>query len=262
MKVIVTKLREDAQQFCSLLESQGLTSFLLPCLEFTEPNDNYLALDKAIRENHLYDWLFFLSRKSAEMFFSRLLELGGHLFHISPSLKIACVGNSTAAFIKDEIGFPVDFVPSQFNSATLAVEFLDKFALANIEPLRVILPRSDKVEDDLVDKLELGRHLEVTLCPAYSSKCPELNNELLAELDELIRSQEELLFTFTSSEIVRNFSKILGKQRLEKILANKNCRFVSIGPRTSETIGLELGVTNILEAQEASLVGILHQVSV
>ena len=259
--LIITKPIESSAGFASLLESRGLKYFHLPCIEFTKPSDDYAALDKAIRENHHYDWVFFLSKKAAEVFFSRLIELGGHLFHLSPRLKIACVGQSTADFVINEIGFPVNFVPSKFNSETLAVEFLQQFAdvnpLLGLDPIEVILPRAENISDDLIQKLEANAQVKVSLVDAYATSIPESLS--LTSLDALIDSDEELFISLTSSQIVRNFKNILGEKRLQRLSSRDKLHIISIGPQTSLTIQEELPelAVYLQEAKEASIEAML-----
>lgn len=247
MRVIITRPFEYAQEFIDLLDQHDIGHFLLPCLEFVKPSDDYASLDKAIRSNHEYDWIIFLSKKSAEIFFDRLLELGGHLFHISPRLKIACVGESTASFIRDEIGFPVDFVPSQFNSQV----FLKEFDPDQVS--RLILVRNEIVDDDFVDNLN-SRVIAIDLALAYKTQVPDLD---LADFDELLLLNQELCFSFTSSQTVRNFKKLLGPERIVRL---NGLKAISIGPRTSETIESELSSMTIIEAKSASLAAIVDAI--
>ncbi len=260
MHVIITKAIDDSQRFSSLLKSQGLNCFYFPCVEFIEPSDNYAALDKAIRENHHYDWVFFLSKKSAEVFFSRLIELGGHFFHLSPRLKIACVGQSTADFIINEIGFPVNFIPSEFNSSCLATEFVQQFCEANFpgsDPLEVILPRAENISGDFIAKLESENQIKVTLVNAYKTKMPGLSLAQVQSFEELLLSDEELFISFTSSEIVRNFKKNISVNSLQRMQQRDKLHIISIGPQTSITIREELPGFNIHEASQATLESML-----
>lgn len=249
MRVIITRPLEYSQEFIELLNQHGLDYFLLPCLEFAQPSDNYSSLDKVIRANHEYDWLIFLSKKAAQVFFERLLELGGHLFHLSPRLKIACIGESTANYVRDEIGFPVEFVPSQFNSKV----FLQEFKPDSMS--RLVLIRNEIVEDDFVDKLS-SQVLQVDLALAYKTQCPQTS---LVEFDNLLSSGEELILSFTSSETVCNFKALLGKERIENLRVS---RVLSIGPRTTETIKQELPGFEIIEALAANRESMLNAIMV
>lgn len=247
MKLVITRPLEYAQEFIDLLDQNDIGHFLLPCLEFAKPSDDYSSLDKAIRSNHEYDWIIFLSKKSAEIFFDRLLELGGHLFHLSPRLKIACVGESTASFIRNEIGFPVDFVPTKFNSKCFLQEFNpDKVS-------GVILVRNEIVEDDFINDLN-SRVVAIDLALAYKTQVPDLD---LTEFDQFLSLNHQLCFSFTSSQTVRNFKKSLGPERIERL---NGIKAISIGPRTTETIESELSSMTIIEAKSASLAAIVDAI--
>lgn len=126
MTVVITRAKEDSPEFVKILETKGISNyFFFPCLAFTAPDDNYTALNAAIRRNHEFDWLIFLSRRAAESFFNHLLEIGAHFFHLAAHLKIAVIGSATEKFIEQEINFPVNFCPSEFNSEVFSREFLE-----------------------------------------------------------------------------------------------------------------------------------------
>lgn len=260
--LVITRSKEDNHDLAKQLRDSALTIIDLPCIEFQAPSDNYAKLDQAIRANHTYDWIFFLSRKATDSFFTRLLELGGHLFHLSPHLKIACVGKSTAEFVEKEIGFPVNFVPSKFNSETLAKEFVEKYCEPNpipgSDPIRVILPRAEAIEDDFINKL--GSQISVELCPAYKTICPEQKN--LEQLDQAINSKEEIFISISSSEAGRNFAHIIGRERINRLSQRPQTLWLSIGPKTSETLRNELGIKNIQEAKDASIQGLLELIHI
>lgn len=260
--LVITRSKEDNQNLAKQLVGLGLTIIDLPCIEFINPSDNYSKLDQAIRSNHTYDWIFFLSIKAADTFFSRLLELGGHLFHLSPHLKIACVGKTTADFVEKEIGFPVNFVPSKFNSETLAEEFTSKYCDPNPMPgadtLRVILPRAEGIEDDFVS--QLSKQISIEICPAYQTICPESNN--LEKLDKAIISGEEIFISISSSEICRNFAKIVGQKRMHDLLQRDTTHWLSIGPKTTRTMRNEARIQNIQEANNTSINGLLKLINI
>lgn len=246
MRLVITRPIEYLSETKSLLESRGLDYFYLPCLEFSAPDDNYQSLDRAIRANHEYDWLIFLSKRGAQVFFDRLLELGGHLFNLSPRLKIACVGQQVASFVRDEIGFPVDFVPSKFNTKAFLEEFKP-------DPMsRIILARKENIEDDFIEALS-SRVLAVDLAELYATRLPDLD---LSDFDDLLDSDEDLVLSFASSDTVRNFSILLGADRLAKF----HGRVLSIGARTTETIQQLLPSVKVIEAEQATLDSMLDAI--
>lgn len=231
MQVIVTRAKEDCPELTKKLEEQGIEYKVFPCINYNSPSDNYQALDKAIRSNHEYDWLFFLSRRAAESFFNRLLELGGHLFHLSPHLKIACVGPATAKFITDVIGFPVDFIPSQFNSETLFAEFKHKYSG------RILLVREESLS-------EVPSELDITIVTGYQSKLPE-------KPTTTIKSED--LITITSSQIAKNFYELTQGD----VTATQ---FISIGPQTTATLKALYPQATITESKESTIDSMLEQI--
>jgi len=244
-KIIITRAEEDSAEMQTELEAQGLDVATLPCLEFIDPEDEYKGLDAAIRANHEYDWVIFLSQKAAERFFDRLLAIGGHLFNLAPSLKIACIGDSTRRFVQDQVGFPVNFVPSKFNSDVFLEEFGAELNKDDKVYNKILLPRTAMVNDDFVQQLRLLRSarndtelessldtaadsssqdtatvsslrgaaeaipIEVDLVHAYSTQCPQLTEEQKTQYREILNSEQKLKLTFTSSQIVRNFCSLV-----------------------------------------------------
>jgi uroporphyrinogen-III synthase len=230
--VVLTRTQEDNADLILDLKDSGTDFFSFPLLDFARPN-SYEDLDRAIRSNHQYDWIFFLSKKSALSFFDRVIELGGHLFHLSPHIKIACVGKSTSRFVSDEIGFPVDFVPSQFNADTLLSEFVDKFANEGwsngLEPKKILIPRNADLDDDLTDKIQ--SQFVIDICPAYRCLPSRPSSSKIQELQKLIDSHKEIYISLASSQTAKNFSELA-----PKLNCHDGVKILSIGPKTSETI--------------------------
>jgi uroporphyrinogen-III synthase len=293
MAVVVTKSKEDNQDLIKLLEQEGLECLSLPCIEFREPQEGFKKLDEALRKNHEYDWIFFLSKRSAKVFFERLLAIGGHLFHLAPNLKLACIGESTKNYIEKEIGFPVDFYPAHYNSECFIEEFTDKYTEAQsaaFPRLKVILPRTDAVDDEFSENLQLKAYnklaanrgnkcfknisdipetisneiIYINRVAAYESFCPNID-ELYDALDKLKQFSEngEILLTFTSSETVRNFKKLSQSVfDFNALTVKSSLKIFSIGPKTSQSLQNEypilLEYPNILiEAEKSSLQGLL-----
>lgn len=228
LQIILCRSEEDNQNTIAELIAAGVedTKVSLPCLEFIEPDEGYEQLDWAIKKNHEYSWLIFLSQKAVEVFLDRLVAIGGQLFHLHPNLKIAVIGESTKKYIENEIAFPVDFIPREFNSDV----FIDEFSQLLMEEgyrenKKILLPRTAMVKDDFAAKLEACAFIELEIVPAYSTTCPEPRE---IHWDE----KEEYLFCFTSSQIVRNFKKLYGEQPLKM----QKARVLSLGPKCSGTI--------------------------
>lgn len=275
--VVITRAKEDSPEFVKILEAKGIDDcFFFPCLAFTAPDDAYAALDAATRRNHEFDWLIFLSRRAAESFFNRLLEIGGHFFHLAPHLKIAVIGSATKEFIEKEINFPVNFCPSEFNSEVFSREFLRDIASSEniLEPLNLLIPRTSIADDVLTQDLESLGTVKVTQVDAYKTIKPEASKELLADLQNLLDrasqngnaetissnpnrppndANRKIKLTFTSSQCVRNFFEIIDGQ-INLATYHEVLEFHSIGPKVTQTLKEIIGDKfKIFQTKEASL---------
>lgn len=252
--VLITRAHDDALGFADLLSKKQLNSFIFPCIEFQAPPDNYKELDSCIRKNHEYNWVIFLSKKSAEVFFDRLLAIGGNLFNLAPKLRIACIGSSTKELVEKEIGFPVDFCPSEFNSDVFIKEFQRMAKAAPEYNFKILLPRTTIADQSFINELEdtEGVNIEIDLVPAYTSQCP--SKESLVVLDGITKIKElalkKLIVSFTSSQIVRNFQTLIPELNLD----SPNFKVISIGPKTTQTIKEVYGSKlKVIEPPEATI---------
>lgn len=227
MQLIITRSREENLELTNKINGFEITNY--PCIEYIAPTDNYQALDSAIRSNHLYDWVFFLSKRAAEMFFLRLIAIGGQFFHLAPSLRIACVGESTAKFVKEEIGFPVDLVPSKHNAEALFAEFNTS------QTGTILLVREESLINEEVP-------INGRVVAGYKTQLPKAI-ELSLENSALIM--------ITSSQIAKNFAEL--SKTLYTQINSVNYKFISIGPKTTATIKSLYPNSEILESTEASI---------
>jgi len=270
MTIVITRAKEDSAEFISLLKEGREDYFVFPCLAFTAPDDNYLAVNEAIRKNQSFDWLVFLSRRAAQSFFNRLLELGGQFFHLAVHLKIAVIGTSTKEFIENEINFPVNFYPTEFNSDAFIDEFLKHLAneLSPLKPLKLLIPRTSIADDTIINGLEGSGFIHVTQVPVYKTIKPEISDALISDLRQILENSKigvqlhapQVKMTFTSSQCVRNFFEIIAG----KLDISSFCdvlEFHSIGPKVTLTLGEYLGARGlaeripVIQAKEALLSG-------
>lgn len=247
MTLIITRDVDDSLSLVNYSKNLEVDYFLFPCIEFKAPEDNYESLDKAIRSNHLYDWVFFFSKRAAEGFFSRLLELGGHFFHLSPNLKIGVIGPSTKEFIEREVGFPVDFMPSKYNSDDFLKEFQEKILNQGQEiEIRIVLPRTDAVQDEFSKRLMENSDVLIKIDEvwSYSSSIPEASSkefiERLENLKEIIRSKQSdksiLYLSFASSLTAKNFFKLTKNINWLELSKEIKIKALSIGIKTSSSL--------------------------
>jgi len=246
--LVLTRSQEDNEDVIEEYKHLDIEFFSFPMLDFTEPV-SYEELDRAIKSNHTYDWIFFFSKKSVTSFFDRLVELGGQFFHLSPHLKIACVGDSTRKFVEEEIGFPVDFVPSKFNADYLCIEFARKYANSglnsNLELKKILIPRNADLDDNISQRFE--SKFIVDIVPAYRCLPHKPNSEKIAQLQKLINQNRDIYISIASSQTARNFAQIMNLMSY-----HRGVKIISIGPKTTETLNKVLPKIEVITVPEAS----------
>lgn len=243
--IVLTTTSQKCEEISS--KYPDLDFYHFPCIEYAEPSDSYKALDAAIRSNHHYEWVFFLSPKSAESFFDRLIAIGGNFFNLSNHLKFAVIGKGTKDFMENEVNMPVDFIPSEANSKVFIDEFCSKYKYDFECAFKVLLPRSELAHDDFKENLERSKNYQLDIVPAYNTGLPSSNS--IADLDKVKKAKTII---FTSSSCVENFFKLVG----DLDIGDKN--IYSIGTKTTQSfLKHKPEHKNFLEAKEANLDSLL-----
>jgi uroporphyrinogen III methyltransferase/synthase len=248
--IVLTTTKEKCQEISK--QNPDYEFFHFPCIEFTAPADDYKALDAAIRSNHTYEWVFFLSPKAAESFFDRLLAIGGNFFNLSNHLKFAVIGKTTKDFIESQVNMPVDFMPSQANSQTFIEEFCHKYKYDFDCAFKVLLPRSELAKDDFKDKLEASKNYLLEQVAAYNTVIAQRSQDDINQLKALVQEGASLIFT--SNSCVDNFVQITDKLNLDAT------KVYSIGAKTSKKF-LEHypGFDSLIEAEESNIESLLSK---
>lgn len=255
MKVIITRTKEDSEISEARLKELGFECLSFPCIDIIEPSDGYQALDREIRNNHLYDWVFFLSRNAADAFFTRLLAIGGHFFNLPPHLKIGVIGPSSLEFVEQQVNFPVDFMPTVFTSKDFAMQFLEKYSqkdfISGSDKKRILLVRAELEDREFEDLIEDSGQFEITTVHGY--KTVKNNNNNLNDFIDFVANEDLVYLLFASSKTVKYFKEIIEPSQFESW---SKLKILSIGPRTTEAIKTELRAylnpEYILEARSAS----------
>ena len=159
-----------------------------------KPARSFKALDAAIKRIGEYDGLVFTSRHAVLYFLDRFkfkMKSVGMLH----SKMIVAIGKTTAEELARQ-GLKAQLIPEE-ETAEGMVKSLEKFP---VRGKRFLIPRSDLARDLLVDALQKrGAHVDPVI--AYRNICPEIKEQDLARIDEIV---------FTSPSTVRNFLKVHG----------------------------------------------------
>lgn len=242
--IIVTRARTQSSRLLDIINDLGGNAIEVPAIKIKEIENN--GLDKAIENIKDYTTLVFTSENAVDIFFNKLFSLNKDIRSLS-NLKIACIGNATAKAVKEK-GIIADFVPEKFVAESLLELLKENLTKED----KVLIPRAKEARELLVDGLkEICFVDEVKI---YETLKEDSNKE---DIFDILKKDNELFITFTSSSTVKNFVEIIGKENLA--LLKGKAKLVSIGPVTSKTIE-GFGLTVYKEAKEYTIDGVVEAI--
>lgn len=241
-KIIVTRSREQASDFSSLLEKYGAEPIEFPTIETVAPKD-WKEVDRAIKNlskpvpagsKQGYDWAIFTSVNGVKYFVERLKKHGKDIRELK-GINICAIGPATAKAIED-LGIRVDLVPKEYRAEAI-IEGLGK---NKIKGRRFLLPRALKAREVLPEEIKrLGGKVDVV--SAYRTIKPK---EKTDDIRKMFQEKKFDVVTFTSSSTVENFVSMFKKGETAGLL--QDVAVASIGPITRDTAST-LGIkTNIM----------------
>ena len=247
-RIVVTRTRDQASDLRLKLEDLGAEVLEAPTIVMEKMTDQVQAkVDAALLALNQYDWLVLTSANGVDALADRVEALGldGRSF---ANVKIATIGDATAAALFGRLRLRTDLLPPQFIAESLAEELTKngvtgkRFLLLRADIARQSLPELLKKSGGIVEDLPIYQTRPVAQLP------PRV-------LHALTRGQIDWI-TFTSSSTVRNFIVLLGDQRE----ALRGVKLASIGPITSQTLR-ENGLTPTVEAKVSDMDGLVAAMS-
>jgi uroporphyrinogen-III synthase len=246
-RVAITRAAEQSQPLLSALREQGAQPILLPMVAFGLPDD-LQALDDSLRRLREYHWVFFTSQNAVRALQERSEQLKVSLHDAIGTAQIAAVGPATAEAAR-AAGLAIAYVAKEHNGVALAQELQ-----AEVRGKRVLLPRSDRANHDLVETLQrLGAH--VTEIIAYKTLRPASDDT--HNLENILQDVPDAVLFFSPSA-VHHLRELLGPQQFHN-LAVKSA-FAAIGPVTERALR-EAGVQRLVVASDASATAILESLA-
>lgn len=243
--ILVTRARAQASALTELLEEKGAKVTEAPAIKITPPNDDYRAVDNAIKNLNIYAWLIFTSVNGVKEFFSRLRNANKDTRALS-NAKIAAIGSSTAAELL-KYGITADIVPKEYRAEGIIEALKDKITAGE----RVLIARAQEAREVLPESLKLlGANIEVV--PVYKTITETADGE---NLIKKFSNSEIDIVTFTSSSTVKNLIKIIGNADLLKSVTT-----ACIGPVTAETLK-EAGIEPDIVASEYTIPGLVKAIA-
>jgi len=246
-RVIVTRAAEQSETLLAALQGKGAVPVLLPLVCFSLADDLAL-LDNAILHLQQYHWVFLASQNALRALQERCLSLDVPLAKAFAGVKIGAVGPATASSA-ESAGLRVTYVARKHHGVALAEELA-----AELKGKRVLLPRSDRANRDLVETLNrLGA--EVTEVIAYKTVRP--SEEETAEYEKILHKGADAVLFFSPSA-VHHLRDLLGAERFRQF--SQAAAFAAIGPVTEQALR-QAGVERVLLARDTTIASVLDVVA-
>jgi uroporphyrinogen III methyltransferase/synthase len=244
--IVVTRTRQQASDLSRRLMDLGAAVIEAPTIEIAPPGE-WSDVDEALERIERFDWVIFTSANGVHFVKQRLLETGRDARAFA-GVKIAAIGDATAAAIGNDLCLNVDLCPDSFVAEALAEALSSAGAIAN---RRFLLLRADIARPLLAERLGQEKAAEVRDVSVYQTRpAASLPAELLAALDA---GQIDWI-TFTSSSTARNFVSLLDDERRKRL---STIKLASIGPITSRTMA-EVGLKPLVEAKVFNIDGLVQ----
>ena len=238
-RVVITRALEQSQSLVDALREAGAEPVLFPLVAFA-PTDNLVELDACLKNSARFDWVFFTSQNALRAVQQRCAAMDLPVAKVFSGVKIAAVGPATAEAVA-AAGLAVDFISRIHTGVALAEELS-----AEEKRKRVLLPRSDRANPDLIEVLNL-HGWQVTPVVAYKTISPDADSSAVQA--SLLRGDADAILFFSPSA-VHHLRDLLGLQRFRDL--SRQSIFVAIGPVSESALKAE-GIERVLQAADTSV---------
>jgi hydroxymethylbilane synthase len=236
-RIVVTRTQEQAGELGKKIQALGGIALEWNTIAIAPVADTS-ALDEALAQLEVFDWVIFTSSNGVRAATDRLLALGSDVSRLSSS-RVAAVGPATARAL-EELNVPVTFMPRKFVGEELGQEL--PIDAGN----KALLLRADIAADDLPNILR-ARGIIVTDVAAYRTEMAPKPQMDWKNVDAV---------TFASASAVKNLVPMLNEEERAE-LARRD--IFCIGPKTAEA-AREAGLPVSAVAQEHTLDGLVNAI--
>jgi uroporphyrinogen III methyltransferase/synthase len=235
--VVITRARDQANEFATALEQLGARVLVCPTIEITD-SDSYERLDEAIDHLYGYDWLLFTSVNGVDYFFRRFFARGHELPEVD-ALRVCAIGEATTEKLR-EFRIHVDVVPTEFKAEGVFAA-LEQFVggKERLQGLNFLIPRAAVARDYLPRTLEAAG-ARVDAVAAYKTVVPPDIDR--ARLAAMLSGGVDCI-AFTSASTVKNLARLFDTHDLSDTLAD--VAVAAIGDITAQTVvehGLQVAI--------------------
>lgn len=218
-RILLTRPATQCQALVEQIEAYGGNPICLPVIEIAPPT-SYAKLDEAILEIETFDWLILTSANGVKGLSARLHY---HNLNLSPSLKIACIGEKTASAAKNH-GMTPDAVPEKYVGEAIF------HTLGDVQGKRFLLVRAEIARQALPEMIVDAGGIVVDT-PVYRTIPADVSPAALAELHQGVD-----VLTFTSPSTVQYFNAILEANQLDFQAYATQTLIACIGPITAAAV--------------------------
>lgn len=196
MKLVVTRPRDLISQMAKKLRCLGAEVLELPAIATEAIPDNE-QLKEALAILPDFQWIAFTSPTGVKVFFTELRKNGRDIRALG-SVKIASIGKGTSREL-EKYGLYPDLVPEVFDGAHLG----RKLAEVAAEGDRILIPRADIGNHEIIAELEKGKHLSVTDISTYKTTYTASG---ILDQKAVFENSKNAMAVFTSASTVRGFA--------------------------------------------------------
>jgi uroporphyrinogen III methyltransferase/synthase len=245
-RIVVTRSRQQASTFLSMLQELGAEALAFPTIE-TIPPESWEPLDEALKHISRYHWIIFTSVNGVINFKERLWKQELDARSLS-GIRIGAIGPATAERL-EAMGLRPDLVPSEYRAEAVIQGMRNLIGPG----VRVLIPRALQAREILPEELRRAG-AEVDVVPAYQTVLPKSRQEHMIKL--FMEGKIDLV-AFTSSSTVANFARMFPQKNLGGLL--KGVAIACIGPITAETAG-GFGLETHIQPRDYTITGLVEAI--
>lgn len=246
--ILITRSKEQAQEFAQLIKKYGANPVFFPTIEIKEP-ESWNELDNLLNSLNNFDGVIFTSQNAIKYFFIRL-----NYQQISNSVlenKLTFVIGEKSKIEIEKHNLKCTAIPESYTAEELA-HLIKKY---NIKGKNFLFPRGNLSREIIIDNLRTFG-AEVTPVVVYQTICPEPQN--IDDVKQKLLRRTIDVVTFTSPSTANNFFKIISDQNI-KASIKELTKIAVIGVTTAKALEKN-GITPHIIAEPSTLEGLLESI--
>ena len=240
--ILVTRPRERAGEFITLIEEAGGRALLVPLIRIVSAQ-SWERCDAAIQRLQDFDGILFTSANGARFFLGRFSVLDRNCADALATIRLYAVGGQTSTILSS-YGLNVALMPHQYKSRELGEALIQE----GVKGKRFLFPKGNLGGEELRDILRnAGATVEEVI--VYENLAPSAN--AISEVDQMLKNGGVDAVTFFSPSSFQNFVGQIGAEPLLRTVV------AAIGETTADTIR-KVSIPVRVVAKEATSRGMLR----